>query len=721
MLAGAGLAASAGLYVAFRLGRRYLLENLDAFQMPVDVAPDAWLHVTPEGLVRLMMPKAEMGQGVHSALQQIVAEELFVPLDQVTVVRGDTTVLPVDSRGTNGSTTIASLYPGLRQAAAYAREMLKAEAAKRLGVAVEALQVVAGVIVANGQPTPLTYGALLGDQPIVNVLGEDVAPPLKPVAEFEIIGQPVRRSDLADKVNGAALYGYDARRPGMVFGKVLKPPTIGATLKRAEASAARAQAGVVAVVEDGDFIGVVAETQEAANVALYRITAEWTPPSRPVDQAMVDALVVAGGAGGEVIKETGDVEAGLRVGALVTAEYRTPLAAHAMLEPLAALAEVRQEAGAWRAEVWTATQSAGLIQTQVGQALGIDPAQVVIHPLYLGGGFGRKIVAEAAVEAARLSKAVGRPVRVNWDRTEEFQHSFLRPPTHSRLRATLEEGRVRAWDHAQASGLVLFSFLPAVLRSLFGSDFGATRGAVPRQYAFADQRTTAWMRETPVKTGSWRGLGLLPNTFAVESFMDELAHAAGADPVAFRLAHLGAEGFGQRMRRALERVAVLAGWGQPLPAPAPGWQVGRGVACAEDARTVVAQVAEVAVQPATGEIRVQRVFCTVDCGLVINPDTVRAQVEGNVMWGVSATLIEEVKLQDGRVSASNFGEYPLLTIGQAPEVITEIIPNTDEGPYGMGEPPIGPVAAAIGNAVFAATGRRLRQLPMNPARVLAAG
>ena len=720
-LAGAGLAATAGLYVAFGFGRRYLIENFDRLQSTPDAEPNSWLAVTAAGTVRVYMPKAEMGQGVHTAFQQIAADELYVPLAQVEIVLGDTTVLPEDARGTNGSSSIASVYPALRQAAAYAREMLKAEAAQKLGVSAAVLTVAGGAIVHQGQRTDLTYGALIGERRIVKVLGEDGVPPLKSVDEYEWIGQPAPRLDLPGKVDGSAQYGFDARLPGMLFGKVLKPPTFGATLRSLDEASARQTPRVVRVVRDGEFVGVVAETAEAAAVGVQRLNAQWTEKARLDQQADVEAALPPGGPGGQVLREAGDVAAALRQGPVVEAEYQTPFAAHMMLEPPAALAHVRQEAGQWRADVWTSTQGASSLVGSVARATGLQAEQVVVHPLYLGGGFGRKSVADVALEAARLSQAAGAPVRVHWDRAEELQNGFLRPPTHSRLRAALTaDGRIAGWENQQASGLVFLGILPPVVKTVLGWDFGATRGAVPAHYAFPNHRTTAWLRDTPVRTGFWRGLGLLPNVFAVESFMDELAHAAGQDPLRFRLAHLASDSIGQRMRSVLERVAQMAAWEQPLAPRTDGWQVGRGVAVCEDVKTVVAQVAEVAVNPATGAIIAERVFCALDCGLVINPDIVKAQVEGNVMWGTSSALVEAVTIKDGRVAATNFGDYPILTIRQAPLVLTEISVNKSEGPYGIGEPPIGPTAAAIANAVFAATGVRLRRLPLTPDRVLEA-
>ncbi|MEK7324945.1 MAG: molybdopterin cofactor-binding domain-containing protein, partial [Chloroflexota bacterium] len=326
-------------------------------------------------------------------------------------------------------------------------------------------------------------------------------------------------------------------------------------------------------------------------------------------------MLTPGGFEGETIAEAGNADSAMRAAATaIEADYASPLAAHAALEPQGALASVRQENREWIAEVWTATQSPTTSLAEIASAIGLKAEQVILHNNFLGGGFGRKIVLESSSEAARLSKASGLPVRVNWDRGEEFQHGFMRPPTRHKLRAGLDvNGNVVAWTHEQSSGLVLFASFPKPLQWLIGVDFGAIRGAIP-DYTFPNHRTTAWYRDIGARTGPWRGLGLLPNGFAVESFVDELAQAAGADPLEFRLRHLGDDSIGARLKRVLQTVADLAGWSAPLPAR-DGWLVGRGLACGEDVRTVVALVAEVAVNPQTGEVKVERVYCALDCGL----------------------------------------------------------------------------------------------------------
>jgi isoquinoline 1-oxidoreductase beta subunit len=396
----------------------------------------------------------------------------------------------------------------------------------------------------------------------------------------------------------------------------------------------------------------------------------------------------------------------------VSGEYRTPFAVHAHLEAQAALAEVQPD----RIRVWSSTQAQSSVQSAVAKALGVDEKTVEVIPTYLGGGFGRKVGDEVAIEAARLARASGVPVHIGWTRTEDMRYGYFRPPTHHRLAARLDaDGNLAALEHRQASGDVAFAFLPNFLQPVMGADFGAYRGALIR-YAVPNKQTVAYRTELPIRTGWWRGLGLLANVYAVESFMDEAAHAAGADPLAFRLRHLDdAIPAHSRLKAVLNAAADLSGWGTPAPEGRA-----RGIACCIDVDTAVAMVAEVSVVRETGQIRVHRVAAAMDAGLVVNPDGARAQVEGNIMWGVGSALIEELTVKDGQVEAGNFDRYPLLTMKEAPDVDVVLLEAGDGRPRGVGEPPIGPVAAAIGNAVFALTGVRFRQLPMTPARVTAA-
>jgi isoquinoline 1-oxidoreductase beta subunit len=480
-----------------------------------------------------------------------------------------------------------------------------------------------------------------------------------------------------------------------------------ARLKRVDTATATAMPGVVAIVEDGDFIGVVADSRTQAWAARDAIEAEWDE-GKLWQQAELEEIVTAGGSGGVDIQKIGDVDEVLNSANVITAEYRTPLAVQSPLEAQAALADVDLD----KARVWASTQVHTSLQGQVADAIGLDAALIEIIPTYLGGGFGRKL-GDVAVEAARLSQAAGVPVHLGWTRPEELTAGFMQPLSHHRLNGVVDgNGRITAIEHQVGSGDILFSFFPAAMAAVFGADIGVTRGA-HLFYNAPNRRVTVWRRKLPVKTGSWRGLGLLPNTFAIESFMDELAHSVGMDPLQFRLNNLDDDDRSRRYAAVLEAAATAANWGS---APA-----GRalGLAGMMDMNTAVASVADVSVNE-DGQIRVHKITSAMDCGLVINPDGARAQMEGNAMWGVSAALKEEATVKDGRIDLNNFETYPLLTMRDAPKVEAVLVDSGQTEPYGVGEPPIAPIAAAISNAVFALTGKRLRQMPFTSARVRAA-
>jgi len=540
-------------------------------------------------------------------------------------------------------------------------------------------------------------------------LPEGEALQLKATDEFTVVGQPVERIDIPDKVTGQAVYGYDVRVPNMLYGAVARPPTLEAKLVGASAGEAAAMEGVEEIlidVENG-FAGVAASSRSAAWSAVKAMETEWDE-GHLWQQEEIEALIEPAGEGGITIQREGNAAGVLGRETAITATYRSPFAVQAPLEAPAALADVQDG----QVTVWVSTQSHERAKGLIAEELGMEADTVRVVPTYLGGGFGAKLDTGVAVEAARLSKAAGAPVHVGWDRTEAMLHGYLRPPTKSVLSGALDgNGRIVAMEHRQGSSDVAFSFMPEFMEVVLGADFGATVGA-RIDYDVPNRTVTAWRKTLPVWTGWWRGLGLFANTFAVESFVDELAAAAGADPLQFRLDHLPDSPAGGRKRAVLETVAELSGWGT-----APPESRARGVACF-GSNTVVAQVAEVSVDEESGEVTVHRMDCAVDCGLVVNPDGAKAQIEGNVMWGVGSTLIEQAYVKDGQLELSNFESYPLLTMRGAPDVRSVLVDTGIDTPYGMGEPPIGPVGAAIGNAFTAATGRRVRTLPMTPARVL---
>jgi isoquinoline 1-oxidoreductase beta subunit len=712
-LIGVGVAGGTlALGVAFGVpyGRLKLAEMIDSggggfFSMPDD--PWAWFEVASDGRIRLYVSKAEMGQGVHTALKQIAAEELGISWEALDVRQGTTAVGPADSSGTSGSTSVSSTFTPLRQAAATLREMLRQEAANQLGQTPGNLEIQDDGFAVSGSDQAISFGEIVS-----NKTGEwdvpEEAVPLKPVRDFKVVGQPLSRVDIPAKVNGQAIYGYDVKLPGMKFGAILRSPTIEGQLRSVNTDAAAAMPGVVKVIVDGDFVGVVADSRPLAWAALDAIEAEWDE-GKLWQQAELEEIVTVGGLNGVVVQKEGSPGMALFGGSTLTADYRTPFAVQTPLEAQAALADVGPE----QARVWASTQSHESTGDQIAYALGLESEKVEVIPTYLGGGFGRKL-GDVAIEAARLSQAAGVPVHLGWSRREELRSGFFQPPSHHRLDAVLDEnGRITAMEHQLASGDILFSFFPDVMAAAFGADIGVTRGA-RILYDISNLRTEVWRRELPVKTGSWRGLGLLPNIFAIESFMDELAYVAGIDPLQFRLNHLADDERGRRLRAVLEAVAERAGWGSEM-----GNGRALGMALCLDAETAVAAIAEVSVSD-EGQVRVHNLTMGMDCGLVINPDGAEAQMEGNTMWGVSAALKEEVTIKDGQIDLNNFETYPLLTMREAPKVDAFLVNTGQTEPYGVGEPPIGPIAAAIGNAVFALTGKRLRQIPFTAERVLAA-
>jgi isoquinoline 1-oxidoreductase beta subunit len=694
-----GLAAVGG-HFALAEGRLRLVEATDSGAISlgeVDADPTLWLSVAADGTVTLYSPKVEFGQGIHTALAQIAAEELGVTVTQVRVEVAHSRHGFIDFvASTIGSISVSSLFRPIRQAAATLRTMLLTEAARQLGVAAAALTVAEGMVRAPDGAT-LSFG-----QVVAAKTGEWEAPAepvtLKPQAEWTTIGQAVPRIDLEAKIRGQAIYGYDVRMDGMLFGAFAQPNRFGARLGRTDAGRAEASPGVVRVVVDGDFAGVAAETRSAAWAGVSALAAEWTGGSR-WNQSDLEQAVRVPGWGGTEVKRVGDVDRALAAGTPHTAEYWTPLAAHAFLEPQAALVHVHDG----RAEAWVAAQGYGTARDAIARATGLANDTITVHLTYLGGGLGGKFAGEVAFAAAKLSQATGRPVHVGRTRTEEFRNGGYRPPSHHVMRGALgPDGRVTAFEHRMATGPI-FNLGPAI--ALVGFDPGAL-GGMASAYAFANERNEMHNVDLPMPTTSWRSLGHFPNTFAVESFMDELAEAAGADPLQFRLDHLADTPLGRRLRSATEQVRTLSGWETPPP---PGH--GRGVAIGFYGQTAVAQVAEVSL--AQGALRVDRFWCVVDCGLVVNPDGALAQAQGSIVMGLSATLHEAVTLRDGTAEVANFGTYPLLTLAETPVMDVAFVAS-DEAPSGMGEPVIVPVAASVANAAYALTGQRLRSLPLRP-------
>lgn len=709
LLIGAGATLGSllvGAPVALELGRPKLAEwMLERGTGPVEIPESSlvWFELTRQGIT-LHVPKIEMGQGIHTALAQVAAEELRVRPGQLTVVQADTARgFPLATMFTFGSSSVASLYTPIREAAAGVRAMLAVDAARLLGVEPKSLTAADARFLITGTERQIAYTDV-----IVAHRGPwrepEEQPELRPARDFAVIGTSAPRVDIRAKVLGEATYGYDARVPGMSYGAFAVPPRFGAELRSAEPGDAPDLPGVQRVVIDleAGFAGVVADTRTRAWAAVRALRLRWSEGTR-VDASAVERQVTAGE--GVVLRRDGAIGRALAEGRIVEAEYRTPLAAHAHLEPLAALARVAP-GPTGKVEVWAPTQSPETVVNDLHAALG-DDREVVVHVTQLGGSFGRKAGQHVAVAAARLSAAAGRPVHVGWTRETDLRQGFYRPPTHTKLRGAVgKDGRIRGVAQFSAAGDIIWAVagLPEPVRSLLGFDPGGLLGKF-LPYDLPAYQVVNRREQLPVPTGPWRGLGLLPNTFALESFLDELAEAAGADPLAFRLAHLRKAGKqGRRLQAVLRAAARMARWDEPLPTGR-----GRGIACSGDAGTVVAIVAEVDLSD--GQLRVTGVDVAVDCGLVVNPAGARLQAQGSVVMGLSSTLREELQVRDGQVVSDNFDSYRIQEMADTPPVRVTFV-GGGEVPHGMGEPVVGPVPAAVANAVRAAGGPRLRRLPL---------
>ena len=671
-----------------------------------DSPPELWFELKPDGTVIIHSPKVEMGQGIFTAIAQIAAEELEADWKQIKVVHASSTHGPVDAVSTGGSFSVSSLYTPLREVAAMMRELIKANAAILLGVPANTLTVKDGIV--SGKSKSITFGEIASKT--TNWKIEVAKPILKSPSDFKLIGKALPRLDLEEKVKGQAVYGIDSSFPNMLYGSVARPPVFGAKFKGVEVGNVASMPGVVKVVVEKDFVGVVATSRIEAEDAKRQLKIDWKMPNKLVQQSDVEAIVKVGVGNDVVIQKEGKTSAYIEESGVVVKEYFSPLGVHAQMEPNGAAAFYQDGA----VVVKMSTQVVKITQKNIAEALNIDKEKVDIQTQYIGGGFGRRLQTPHAVEAALMSKAVGKPVHVFFERTEEFQNGFLRPPSHNVLKAKLNpDGSILAMEHHAASSDVAFNsalladILPvpsSIAKMIVGADIGAWRGGMIHYLNIPNYNTTAWHKELPFQTSWWRGLGLLPNTFAIESFMDELAYQTKQDPIDFRLRHLANDPRSETIKGVLKAVAEKSNWGKPLPQGRA-----RGLACSIDVNTPVAQVVEVEI--VNNEIKVRKVFCAIDPGVIINPDGVKAQAEGAIMMGLSATMFEEVTIKDGKVTPNNYGYYPIATMKDSPEVEIILLSNGD-APRGVGEPPIGPIGAAIANAVFALTGKRLNKMPL---------
>jgi nicotinate dehydrogenase subunit B len=649
---------------------------------------NAWLRIAPDSRVTVFTGKVEVGQGVRTSLAQMVAEELGVPFASVEVVMGETDRVPPDG-GTYGSLTTRTMGITLRAAAARAREILTQMAAEQWRV--QPAEVVARdgrLFVASKPDRSIGLGELTqGKQITRRLVGE---PALRRVDEYRVVGTPVPRVEGRALVTGEARFAGDLRPANLGYGAVLHPPSFGARLTRLETAEAERLPGVIAVVHEGDFAGVVAERPDLAEQGIALLKAEWEEKGHPSMDTLYDDLRRSASLEDTVV-EDGDVAAALAgASRRFAAAYHTSFIAHAPIEPHASLASVEGD----EVTVYPGTQCPFRHRDAVAGALGLPAERVHVIMPSVGAGYGGKHQGDASVQAARLSRAVKRPVLVMQTRAEELTWNYFKPAALIEVRSGVDDsGQVVSWE--------MDIYNPG------------TRGAVA-PYDFANRRVRAYGCDSPLRQGSWRGLAGSANTFAIEVQMDDMARQLVQDPIEFRLRHLAGN---PRLATTVRAVAERYGWQRQTRRTGSGI----GFACGVDAGSCVAQIAEIDLDSTSGQVRVKRVVVAHESGLVINPDGIRNQIEGATTMGTGQALWEAVRYQQGKILTNSFASYPIPTFRTAPDIEVVLVPNPTHPPQGAGEPAIFPIAAAINAAIFDATGKRLRAMPMSPERVLAAG
>jgi isoquinoline 1-oxidoreductase len=680
-----------GIVVFVSLGPEALFGQERRRGYPTDL--NAYLRIGEDGRVTVFSGKIEMGQGVMTSQAQMLAEDLGVALESVDMVLGDTDRCPWDM-GTFGSMTTRFFGPALRAAAAEARAVLVLLASEHLGVPKERLVVENGVVLVKDEPArKVSYAQLARGKAITRTLDQKAV--LRSVGEFTVMGRSPKRLDGHDKVTGTGKYAGDIRLPGMLYARLLRPPAHGATLARVDTSEAAKMTGVTVVNQDG-LVAVLHADPEAAEAALGRLKAEWTPAPPGADQDGIFDELLGKAPSPEVRETKGDLEASrAAAGKRFEHTYHKGYVAHATMEPHTAVATI--EGG--KATVWASTQTPFPTRDRLAQVLGMDPKDVRVITPYVGGGFGGKSAGGQVDEAAQLAKITGRPVQVAFTRAEEFFYDTFDPASVVKIASAVDQGgRITLWDYdvyfAGDRGSELFYDVPNVRRRVFGGWMGG--GTEVHRFG----------------VGPWRAPGANMNIFARESQIDVMAAAAGIDPVEFRLLNIR----DARMRRTLEEAARKFGW---KAAAGPSGR-GHGVACGIDAGSYAVLMAEVKVDRQRGTVKVERVVCAQDMGVVVSPVGATMQVEGCITMGLGYVLTEELRFKGGQLADENFDTYEIPRFSWLPRIETVLVKNDDLSPQGGGEPAIVPMGAVIANAVFDATGARILRLPMTPSRLRAA-
>ncbi|MGD0234785.1 MAG: xanthine dehydrogenase family protein molybdopterin-binding subunit [Syntrophorhabdales bacterium] len=686
--------------------------------------PNAFFELTPDNTVTVIIPSSEMGQGIRTALSMIVADELEADWSQIRVKQApfaDAYKNPTfGAQTTNGSNSVRGFYAPLRKAGAAGRMMLVTAAAQTWKVPEAECEASKGVVKHKKSGRTLTYGKLCRKASELPIPQD---PPLKKESEFRYMGKPMARLDIPDKVAGTAIYGLDVQVPDMLYGVIARPPAYGAKPVSYDEQAAMAIKGVSKVVSTPNGIAVIADSVTAAWKGRDALKVNWDKGSHPDmnDDSIEKSYMEGLDKPGKVVVNTGDAKKALSEAAKkFEATYYTTFVAHATMEPMNCTAYVQED----RCDIWAPTQSqTGDVMTAANLTK-LPPHKINIHTTLLGCGLGRRSRIDFVIDAITCSKAVGKPVKVVWTREEDLKYDFYRASTCQRIQVGFDaEGRVTGW-HQKVSCASLLRFTnPLGIRngidqqSLYGIfDWPYTPGYLPLTYVGTPYELPNWyleqyLSDLPIPAGAWRSVQVAPNAYVMECFMDELAKAAGKDPVAFRLEFLKNN---PRARRALETAAEKGGWGKAAPQG-----IGRGIAQQSCFGSYVAAVVDISVNEKDGKIKVHKITFAIDCGPAVNPDTIVAQAEGCAIIGVSSTLKEQVHFANGGVKTANFDDYKILRMSEIPEIEVYIIKSTDKI-GGIGEPPVTPIAPAIANALFNLTGVRVRRLPLDPKTVLEA-
>jgi len=668
-------------------------------------APNAFIRIDRTGKITLVMPSVEMGQGVYTAIPMIIAEELDADFSQVAFEHA-----PPDEKlyanpmlgvqATGNSNSIRAFWKPLRTAGATARAMLVEAAAQQWKVDPQSCTAASSVVTHTASGRKLSYGQLVD-------AAMKVAPPkdvtLKDPKDFVLIGKPLKRLDTPNKTDGKVIYGIDAMLPGMKFATIMASPVKGGKVSHVDQTEAMKVPGVEKVIVLDDMVAVVGAHFWAAKKGLDALTVIWADGANgTIDSAHIwEDIRAASRKDGLVAKQRGNAAKALGEGEKIELAYEMPFLAHATMEPMNCTVQLKPDS----CEIWLGTQIMARVQSTAAQLTGLPLEKVIVHNHLLGGGFGRRLEPDMSLKAIRVAQQLnGEPVKVVWTREEDLRHDLYRPVYRDVIEASLKDGKIKGWKYKVTGSSVVARWLPPAFKAFHGIDFDAIDSAADTPYDLPDFRVEYVRCEPPgMNTGFWRGVGPNNNVFAIECFMDELAKKAGKDPIAFRLDHLHGS---PRHQAVLKLVREKSNWGSPLPERA-----GRGVSVQPSFASYIATVVEAEVDH-NGDVKLRRVVCCVDTGIAVNPDTIEAQLQGGLIFGLTAALYGDVPVKHGRVQLSNFNDYRMLRIDQTPPIEVHVV-KSGEAPGGIGETGATAGPPALRNALFAATGIPLRRMPVD--------